>query len=135
MNSTLLPGTIAIRCRDMAACIPFYRQLLGDEIASLCGRGASGPYHMAWFALGSDGRFVLTDDCHMHPAAGLGGAHLLMADTDAEDARLRAMGIVPTLPTHDTKGGRVLVLVDPDGNEIIIGTREQLPNPGTKLPF
>lgn len=135
MNSTLLPGTIAIRCRDMAACIPFYRQLLGDEIASLCGHGASGPYHMAWFALGGDGRLVLTDDRHTHPAAGLGGAHLLTVDLDAEEARLRAVGVQPIVPTHDSKGGRALVLVDPDGNEIIIGTPEQLPNTGAKLPF
>lgn len=137
MTSPFTPGTIAMRCRDMAASIRFYRLLLGDEMASLTGLDPTGtPWHTAWFALSNGGRLVLTDDrSHSHPPLSGGSAHLLCGDPAAEDTRLRALGITAQMSTHETKSGYSLVLADPDGNEIVISTPETLPGLGTKLPF
>ena len=137
MTAPFTPGTIAMRCRDMAACIRFYRLLLGDEMASLTGLETTGtPWHTAWFALSNGGRLVLTDDrSHSHPPVGGGCAHLLCEDPAAEAARLSAVGITAPLSTHETKSGYSLVLADPDGNEIVISTPETLPGMGARLPF
>jgi len=131
------PGIIAMRCREMAACIGFYRLLLGDEVASLTGQDPTGtPWHTAWFALSNGGRLVLTDDrSHSHPPTGGGYAHLLCGDPAAEETRLRVLGITALMSTHETKSGYALVLADPDGNEIVISTPETLPGLGTRLPF
>ncbi|MGQ3047845.1 MAG: VOC family protein [Niveispirillum sp.] len=79
MTAPFAPGTIAMRCRDIAACIRFYRLLLGEEVASLTGQDPTGaPWHNAWFALQSGGRLVLTDDrSHHQPPPGGGLAHLI----------------------------------------------------------
>lgn len=137
MTTTFAPGTIAMRCHDMAASIGLYRLLLGDEMASLSGQDQAGmPWHTAWFALRNGGRLVLTDDrSHSHPLVGSGCAHLLTDDPAAAEAQLHAVGITPLMQTHETKSGFALVLADPDGNEIVISTPETLPGMGTKLPF
>ncbi len=137
MTATFAPGTIAMRCHDMATSIGLYRLLLGDEVASLSGQDETGTvWHTAWFALRSGGRLVLTDDrSHNHPSVGSGCAHLLTDDPAAEEVRLRAVGITPLMQTHETKSGFALVLADPDGNEIVISTAETLPGMGMKLPF
>jgi catechol 2,3-dioxygenase-like lactoylglutathione lyase family enzyme len=137
MTAPFSPGTTAMRCRDMAACIRFYRLLLGDEVASLTGQDQTGtPWHTAWFALRDGGRFALTDDrSHTHPPVGRGCAHLLCDDPAGEEARLRAIGITALMSTHETKSGYALVLADPDGNEIVISTPETLPGLVTTLPF
>lgn len=136
MASDFTAGTLAIRCREMATSLPFYRRLLGEEMAaSIEQDGAASPCYTAWFALRDGGRLVLTDSPHSHPPVGGSGVHLLVDDPAAEEARLGALGITSLLPTHETKGGYALVLADPDGNEIVIGTAERLPGIGTKLPF
>lgn len=137
MTAPFTPGTIAMRCRDMAACIRFYRLLLGDEVASVTDKDQTGtPWHTAWFALSNGGGLVLTNDrSHSHPPVGGGCAHLLCDDPAAEEARLRVVGITALMSTHETKSGYALVLADPDGNEIVISTPETLPGMGARLPF
>ncbi|OYQ32302.1 hypothetical protein CHU95_15950 [Niveispirillum lacus] len=137
MTTPFASGTTPMRCRDMAACIRFYRLLLGDEVATLTGQDPTGaPWHTAWFNLHNGGRLILTDDrSHSHPPVGGGCAHLLCDDPAAEEVRLRNLGVVPLIPTHATKSSHALVLADPDGNEIVISTPETLPGMGTKLPF
>jgi predicted enzyme related to lactoylglutathione lyase len=135
MTATFAPGTIAMRCHDMAASIGLYRLLLGDEVASLSGHDQTGTgWHTAWFALRDGGRLVLTDDrSHSHPSVGGGCAHLLCDDPAGEEARLRAHGITALMSTHETKSGYALVLADPDGNEIVISTPETLPRLRVRL--
>lgn len=136
MAPTLSPGTIGMRCRDIAPSIAFYRLLLGDEVAATVHQDdVGGTSHTAWFSLHDGGRLVLTDDAHAHLPLGQGCAHLLTDDPAVEEVRLRGLGITPLVATHRTAGGYAMVLADPDGNEIVIGTPEQLPGQGTRLPF
>ncbi|PWC43552.1 VOC family protein [Azospirillum sp. TSO22-1] len=122
---------LAIRTRDHDACLAFYRLLLGPEIRSLSSTYEDGqPVRMAWFALGDGARLVLADSPFRRPATPQTAIVFLIhsPEPEAVEARLRAAGVWLESGTHTTgAGNRVFIVHDPDGNELSVGTRGDLP--------
>jgi len=122
---------LAIRTRNHDACLAFYRLLLGPEIRTPSDTHEDGqPVRMAWFALGNDARLVLSDSPFRRPA----GPQTAMVfqihnpEPEAVESRLRAAGIRLESGTHTTgAGNRAFIVHDPDGNELSVGTRGDLP--------
>ncbi|WP_433118149.1 VOC family protein [Micromonospora sp. CA-246542] len=123
MTSPIDDSTVSVRylVDDVAAAIDFYTVHLGFTSASAflpaiadVRRGnlrllLSGPASSAGRAL-SDGR--------RPQPGGWNRIHLIVADIDAEVARLRAAGVALRSDVVSGPGGRQIVLDDPSGNPV-----------------
>lgn len=131
MDDNFSVAELGIRSRDFDACLDFYRLLIGQEIRFLSGLGEDGkPWRVAFFQLGGGARLTLADTSFRRPntAQTSVGFHLHSPDPEAVEARLRAAGVVIESGTHTTSAGnRMFFVSDPDGNEMSIGTRGDLP--------
>jgi len=131
MDDNVSVAELSIRARDFDACLDFYRLLLGHEIRFLSGLGEDGkPWRVACFQLGGGARLTLADASFRRPntAQTSVGFHLYSPNPEAAEARLRAAGVEIESGTHTTgAGNRIFIVSDPDGNEMSIGTRGDLP--------
>ncbi len=122
---------LAIRTRNFDACLGFYRLLLGPEIRALSGTGEDGrEWRMTWFALGNGARLALADSSFRRPASPQTALvfQIHSPEPEAVEARLRAAGVWLESGTHTTgAGNRIFIVHDPDGNELSVGTRGELP--------
>jgi len=115
---------LAVRCRDLARCEAFYREVLGLAVLRRW-QDEAGAERSVWLALGEgegEGFLALERAGEAGPAAafhdGRAGLHLVAlriarADRERWEARLAAAGVVIVHRTRWT-----LYLQDPEGNRV-----------------
>jgi lactoylglutathione lyase len=113
-----------ISTRDLARCLGFYRDLLGGTVTYEFA-GADGEPAYVGLTIGSSSLGIGADPSVADaPAPRPIALWISVADCDATVARLRAAGVrVTAEPELQAWGERVARVLDPDANELIIGSR------------
>jgi lactoylglutathione lyase len=113
-----------VSTRDMARALGFYRDLLGGNV-NYEFPGPDGEPAYVGLDLGSSHLGVgLSTDVAAGPLPRPISLWVYTDDCDAVTERLRTAGVTITKePTDQPWGERVARVLDPDGNEVIIGAR------------
>jgi lactoylglutathione lyase len=120
MFTELIP---VVRTPDLARALRFYRDALGGSVTHEHA-GADGVPVYVEMDIGSSSMVLVSEGDVAAPRQRSISVWIDVDDCDAAVERLRANGVrIAEAPKEEPWGGRVARVLDPDGNELVVGRR------------